>query len=287
VNHREFEPPLDERIEDLKHRLRVEAAVVEGAKNVIKLLQNGSKDKSDKKLLSEAQDSLRASSMKLDLLRKSLELRKAELPADSPVAIQLKEELANAQTFSPTSVHYTSLQPFRERPNGNKIMTSSSTFSRCAAVTGTLEVRLMGCQDLLEDVPGRPRKEADGSSSPMDLRFFKKGVTGRGSSKSYSIKDEVSEEIMAMLKLDNTTVAQTNWKPCSQQAWDQRFSIELDKSRELEIGIYWRDWRSLCAVKFLKLEEFIDDERHGMALHLEPQGLLFAEVADHRFRSRK
>lgn len=53
MNHREFEPPLDERIEDLKHRLRVEAAVVEGAKNVIKLLQNGSKDKSDKKLLSE------------------------------------------------------------------------------------------------------------------------------------------------------------------------------------------------------------------------------------------
>jgi hypothetical protein len=53
LNHREFEPPLDERIEDLKHRLRVEAAVVEGAKNVIKLLQNGSKDKSDKKLLSE------------------------------------------------------------------------------------------------------------------------------------------------------------------------------------------------------------------------------------------
>ncbi|XP_063910008.1 serine/threonine-protein kinase N isoform X4 [Zophobas morio] len=278
VNHGDFEPPLEERIDDLKHRLRVEAAVVEGAKNVIKLLQNGSKDKSDKRALSEAQESLRASSMKLDLLRKSLELRKSELPSDSPIALQLKEELANAQTFSPLSVHYTSLQPFRERPNGNKIMTSSSTFSRCAAVTGTLEVRLMGCQDLLEDVPGRPRKDGDGSSSPMDLRFFKKGVTGRSSSKSYSIKDEVSDEIMAVLKLDNTTVAQTNWKLCSQQAWDQRFSIELDKSRELEIGIYWRDWRSLCAVKFLKLEEFIDDDRHGMALHLEPQGLLFAEI---------
>lgn len=57
-----------------------------------------------------------------------------------------------------------------------------------------------------------------------------------------------------------------------------RFSIELDKSRELEIGIYWKDWRSLCAVKFLRLEEFIDDVRHGMALQLEPQGLLFAEI---------
>jgi len=83
---------------------------------------------------------------------------------------------------------------------------------------------------------------------------------------------------MAVLKLDNQTVGQTAWKSCSQQAWDQRFSIDLDKSRELEIDIYWRDWRSLCAVKFLRLEEFIDDVRHGMALQLEPQGLLFAEV---------
>lgn len=57
---------------------------------------------------------------------------------------------------------------------------------------------------------------------------------------------------MAVIKLDNITVAQTSWKPCSQQAWDQRFSIDLDRSRELEIGIYWRDWRSMCAVKFLR-----------------------------------
>jgi hypothetical protein len=27
---------------------------------------------------------------------------------------------------------------------------------------------------------------------------------------------------MAVLKLDNVTVGQTSWKPCSQQAWDQR-----------------------------------------------------------------
>ena len=88
----------------------------------------------------------------------------------------------------------------------------------------------------------------------------------------------VSDEIMAVLKLDNVTMGQTSWKPCSQQAWDQRYSFNLDKSRELEIDIYWRDWRSLCAVKFLRLEEFVDDHRHGMALELEPQGLLFAEV---------
>ncbi|XP_030766240.1 serine/threonine-protein kinase N isoform X2 [Sitophilus oryzae] len=277
-NNVDLEPALEERIEDLKHRLRVEAAVVEGAKNVIKLLQNGNKERSDRKALSEAQDSLRASSMKLDLLRRSLEQRKAELPADSPVAMQLKEELAHAQTSSPVTVHYTSLQPFRVRSDSNKMHNVSSTINRCAAVTGTLEVRLMGCQDLLEDVPGRLKKDSDISSSPMDLRFFKKGVTGRGSSKSYSVKDDISDEIMALLKLDNNTVAQTSWRQCSQQAWDQRFSIELDKSRELEIGVYWKDWRSLCGVIFLRLEEFIDNDRDGMVLHLEPQGLLFAEI---------
>jgi protein kinase N len=79
----------------------------------------------------------------------------------------------------------------------------------------------MGCQDLLEEVPGRSRREKD-TSSPSDLRSFVKGVTGRSSSKSYSVKDETSNEIMAILKLDHQTVAQTSWKPTSQQAWDQR-----------------------------------------------------------------
>ena len=88
----------------------------------------------------------------------------------------------------------------------------------------------------------------------------------------------VLDEISAVLKLDNVEVAKTGWKLCSQQAWDQRFSIQLEKSRELELLIYWKDWRSLCAVKFCKLEEFVDDVRHGMALQLEPQGILFAEV---------
>lgn len=81
-----------------------------------------------------------------------------------------------------------------------------------------------------------------------------------------------------MLKLDNTVVGQTSWKPISNQSWDQKFTLELDRSRELEISVYWRDWRSLCAVKFLRLEDFLDNQRHGMCLYLEPQGTLFAEV---------
>lgn len=200
------------------------------------------------------------------------------MPQDSQAAQQLKAELQNVQASSPIPVQYTSLHPFRGGNQGKPTQNMSS-LGRCAAVTGKLEVRLMGCQDLLEEVPGRSRRDKDNVSSPSgDLKNFVKGVTGRSSSKSYSVKDETSIEIMAVIKLDNITVGQTSWKQCSQQAWDQRFSIDLDRSRELEIGIFWRDWRSLCAVKFLRLEEFIDDIRHGMALQLEPQGLLFAEI---------
>ena len=101
---------------------------------------------------------------------------------------------------------------------------------------------MMGCQDLLEEVPGRSRKDQAVVSSPSDAKSWYKLKSS--SSKSYSIKDETSskirkvyfisqdiffidfsilaDEIMAVLKLDNVTMGQTSWKPCSQQAWDQR-----------------------------------------------------------------
>ncbi len=45
--------------------------------------------------------------------------------------------------------------------------------------------------------------------------------------------------------------------------------------------MYWRDYRSLCALKYLKLEDFLDNQRHRIQLELEPQGLLLAEVPTH------
>lgn len=47
----ELETSLEERIEELLHRLRIEAAVVAGAKNVIRILQNNKVP--DKKALQE------------------------------------------------------------------------------------------------------------------------------------------------------------------------------------------------------------------------------------------
>jgi len=277
-NTSEMSAPGEDRIEELRHHLRIESACLEGAKNVLKILS--ANKNVDKKAYTEAQQNCLESSQKLDLIRHGLELLRQELPVGSHKSQELKSEIDSTVTMSPGSFSHISdarySQEMAGAGNGNTNK-GNTDFRRTAAVTGKLEVRLMGCQDLIEDVPGRTRKDPSVFSSPSDVKSVFKAVT-RSSSKSYNIKDETSNEISAVLKLDNVEVAKTGWKICSQQAWDQRFSIQLEKSRELELLIYWKDWRSLCAVKFLKLEEFVDDVRHGMAIQLEPQGLLFAEI---------
>ncbi|XP_024119384.1 serine/threonine-protein kinase N2 [Oryzias melastigma] len=262
--------PLDLRVEELCHHARIESAVAEGAKNVMKLL--GSGKVTEKKAHSEAQARFNESSQKLDLLRHSLQLRLDELPKSDPRSHSIIEELSllSSPALSPRSSIISTQNQY-------------STVTKPAALTGTLDVRLMGCQDLLENIPGRLKTASVPLPgwSPSETRssFISRANRNRSvSSRNLAKSEELSNEISAVLKLDNTVVGQTNWRPASNQAWDQKFTLELDRSRELEISVYWRDWRSLCAVKFLRLEDFLDNQRHGMCLYLEPQGMLFAEV---------
>ncbi|OQV25171.1 Serine/threonine-protein kinase N2 [Hypsibius exemplaris] len=265
-----LETPIEVRIEDLRHRLRVEAAVTDGAKNVIKLLAAAKNP--DKKALQEAQNTLQESTNKLDIIRLSLERRAIEI-RDTPQSALLAKELI---IFSPASNFSFMSESGRYSVYSYQDVKGLATdivppcVSKPSPISGTLKVRLVGCQNLLEDVPGRVKP-----ITSLKSRSSFKVNSGR----VYNIKEDKdhSNEIQAVLRVDNVIVGQTGWKPCSQRSWDQRFELTLDRSRELEIGIYWHDYRSLCGVRFLRLEEFIDNARHGVPLELEPQGTLFAE----------
>lgn len=125
-------------------------------------------------------------------------------------------------------------------------------------------MQLVGCVGLLEVVPGRSK----GTTvmlpcySPGDTRSFMRGSkglygrTGSVSGKTASKTDELSckcvfihgdgkdgpkleglkvcwcvcaAEVSAVLKLDNTVVGQTVWKTGGEQAWDQTFTVELER----------------------------------------------------------
>ncbi|TTH99979.1 Serine/threonine-protein kinase N1 [Bagarius yarrelli] len=223
-------PHSESRLAALKKQIHIELKVKQGAENMIQMYSN--------------------SSYKL-----SLEQRLSELPPQHPKSSEIMEELLmmSSAALSPrhtlVSTHTHTLSAY-------------SMLAKPAALTGSLDVRLMGCQDLLENVPGRSKAVTASlpSWSPADTRSS--FMSRHSRSRSFSKTDDFSNEISAVLKLDNTVVGQTSWKP----------------SRELEISVYWRDWRSLCAVKFLRLGDFLDNQRHGMCLYLEPQGTLFAEV---------
>nr|XP_054586385.1 serine/threonine-protein kinase N2 isoform X2 [Nothobranchius furzeri] len=219
--------PVDARLAELQHYIKRESDALLLAQDVVEQLEGISE--LDQKALAEAQFRVQESSQKRDLLQLSLEKSQTENHPELP------------------------REPAEEPPKSS----SPSSFSiRPAYLTGKLEVRLMGCEDLLK--PAADLKPENPWTSSQDRSTI--------------------PEISAALRLDGRVVGWTRWAAVGRLSWDQMFYIKLERSRELEVCIFWRDQRAMCAVKFLRLEEMMKNPNQSQGFRMEPQGLLYIKL---------
>ncbi|CAB1341976.1 unnamed protein product, partial [Coregonus sp. 'balchen'] len=227
-----------DRITALERQLNIELKCKQGAENMIPIYANGVTKVSQTRVgwscvwrscgIITAQCGLSESSQRCDLLRGSLEQRLLELTEDHPKACLIKEELVLASSSAFSSRHGT---PY--------VHNQYSTLCKPSPLTGTLQVRLLGCVGVLDVVPGRSR------GTPVVLPCY---IPGDG--RSFKLSGLYSRSTSSL-------------------------SLRIpSKTDELSC----KDYRSLCALKYLKLEDFLDNQRHKVQLELEPQGLLLAEM---------
>lgn len=264
------EKSLNLRIEELKARLKLELTLMDGLKNIILTLQA---DKVDKNTIQDAKTKLIESYQKVYLLRSALKSIIDKLDSKSTKFKTINEILKlskNVTTDLKEKSIYTSLPTdFNEHEVDLNEIGKQSQFSllKTSAVCGKLEIRLIGIKNLLTKI-----ERYDSETSKSSLK----------SSKNYKVNSKTkSNEIKAVLKLDNIKVAETTWQNIKTTDQDEYsncfnclgfFPIELDRNRELEIQFHYNDFREFCAFKYLYLEDFVDSQTSNYELDLEPQG---------------
>lgn len=165
----------------------------------------------------QAQARFNESSQKLDLLRHSLEQRLSELPKNHPRISSIVEELTllSSPVLSPRSSIISTQNQYSTVTKPAALtgswshdtclyfckckQTKKTSYQRVIWFSGTLDVRLMGCQDLLENVPGRSKAASVPLPgwSPSETRssFISRANRNRGvSSRNLTKSEELSSE---------------------------------------------------------------------------------------------
>ncbi|XP_073678926.1 serine/threonine-protein kinase N1b [Garra rufa] len=247
---------LDEQRERIRREIRKELKIKAGAENLRRAT-------TDKRNVQQVESQLRSSSRKLDSLHTQLQ----ELDAHIVVKghDDSKDDLQSLGTSGRSSANQDRIKALERQLNIElKVKQGAENMIPIYANGVTKDKKLLqSAQQMLQD-----------SKTKIDIIRMQI----RKAMQATEQTEDTQAEVSAVLKLENCVVGQTCWRSVGEQTWDQTFTLELERSREMEIAVYWRDYRSLCALKYLKLEDFLDNQRHRIQLELEPQGLLLAEV---------
>uniref|UniRef100_A0AC34Q3D6 Protein kinase C n=1 Tax=Panagrolaimus sp. JU765 TaxID=591449 RepID=A0AC34Q3D6_9BILA len=273
-NGANFQSKSDAVVDDLLYRLHREFAMVDGASNMLKTMRESKKPD---KTLKDLNDAVIQSEDKIDLIRLALKKYLDTLPSESPKRQLIRREMdLREERYSSPTLGY------NETPKANRLYERRTLAPPPSlAVSGKLDVRILGCQNLITDIPGRPGREYGSISSGNSYSDLRKSKA-KSMQRQYSQNTKVlSDEVYAVLKIDGHRVAQTDVHIPGRQCWDHRTSINLERMKELEIEIYYRDYRSMCAFTVIKLGTLIEKqekkESTGLVVPLEPQGTVFIE----------
>ncbi|CAK5072759.1 unnamed protein product [Meloidogyne enterolobii] len=261
------------------YRLRKEAALIAGANSMLKLF--GEQKKPDQKSVMNAHETCALANEKLDLIRLALKKYSEQLPHESPKREHVCREInefsalgqrqsscdspthGNANTFNSDRKNSVDIDNHQQHSWLDQRPQLYTQTQYLLAVSGKLELRLIGCQDLLNKI---------------DLQVGKSKSIGKLFRQQSNSKMIQAEEVYASIRIDNKLISSTKSKLMGPSCWDQSFSIELDRAKELEIELFYKDKRQMCAFAVLKLGDLIDKSQNaGKHILLEPQGILFLE----------
>ncbi|KAG7219199.1 hypothetical protein INR49_019259 [Caranx melampygus] len=212
--------PAEARLAELQHYMQREADALVLAKDVVKQLEGISS--LDQKALAEAQARVQESSQKLDLLRLSHERCLKEKNQEPPPPPPQQEQAAAAAAGGAAAGVCRGAPPV----TGNRVLSPQlqtwmssvllpvrllhqTGLFNCRNTPGKLEVRLLGCEDLL-----KPQEEVEEVEDGSPAAHRTDGPTAG---------------VGAVLRLDGRLVGRTRWAAVSRLTWDQKFCIQLER----------------------------------------------------------
>ncbi|XP_018648929.1 serine/threonine kinase [Schistosoma mansoni] len=252
-----------DKVMELAHRLRVERALFVGSKKAVSAVLDNQihVDKSRKlQALQEARESLH----RLYLFQESIKpLLKRPPPTHFPdmissivddpeMAVLLSSPWSNTTAF---------------HGNSSLLIPSPPT-----AITGSLEVRCLGCQDIVDHFPAEIVNNELSGTSTTRIYSVPSVMTSRTSENHWV-------DVRCSLLIDHKRVWDSPWRQPNQQCWDSKTTFNIDRGKELEVQVYWKRMflpsSSTSASGYVRLEELLGGESRSVMLPMLPMGKVF------------